>query len=96
MEGVQKLAVALSGGKDSLTLLFLLKAILGRGFPEMDVVNDALVGEDEYFCYYAREAGYDVFCDMELSTEIGHIGSNVFYISAENTIVTPAKVDEIL
>lgn len=29
------IAVALSGGKDSLTLLFMLKAILGRGFPLM-------------------------------------------------------------
>jgi tRNA 2-thiocytidine biosynthesis protein TtcA len=38
LEGVEKLAVALSGGKDSLTLLFLLKAILGRGFPDMEVV----------------------------------------------------------
>ncbi|PWU16112.1 MAG: tRNA 2-thiocytidine biosynthesis protein TtcA [Chlamydiae bacterium] len=33
LEGIDKLAVALSGGKDSLSLLFLLKAILGRGFP---------------------------------------------------------------
>lgn len=32
-----KIAVALSGGKDSLTLLFLLKAISGRGFPELDI-----------------------------------------------------------
>ncbi len=45
LEGVQKLAVALSGGKDSLTLLFLLKAILGRGFPEMDVVAINVGGE---------------------------------------------------
>jgi tRNA 2-thiocytidine biosynthesis protein TtcA len=33
LEGVEKLGIALSGGKDSLSLLFLLKAILGRGFP---------------------------------------------------------------
>ncbi len=33
LAGVSKLAIALSGGKDSLTLLFMLKAILGRGFP---------------------------------------------------------------
>lgn len=33
LEGVQRLAIALSGGKDSLTLLYMLKAILGRGFP---------------------------------------------------------------
>lgn len=31
------LAVALSGGKDSLTLLCMLKAISGRGFPNLDL-----------------------------------------------------------
>ena len=65
-------------------------------FPEMDVVADPLVGEDEYFCYYAREAGFDVWCDMELSVEIGHIGSAINYISAENTIPTEAMVEERL
>ncbi|MFN0064721.1 MAG: ATP-binding protein [Chlamydiales bacterium] len=34
LEGVSSIAVALSGGKDSLTLLYFLKKILGRGFPE--------------------------------------------------------------
>ncbi|MBI2812352.1 MAG: tRNA 2-thiocytidine biosynthesis protein TtcA [Candidatus Melainabacteria bacterium] len=37
LEGVGKVAVALSGGKDSLTLLYLLKAISGRGFPEIEI-----------------------------------------------------------
>ena len=37
LEGVSKLGVALSGGKDSLALLFLLKAILGRGFPPLEL-----------------------------------------------------------
>lgn len=32
-----KVAIALSGGKDSLTLLFLLHAISGRGFPELEL-----------------------------------------------------------
>lgn len=35
LEGTDKLALALSGGKDSLALLFFLKAILGRGFPDL-------------------------------------------------------------
>jgi tRNA 2-thiocytidine biosynthesis protein TtcA len=37
MSNVQKVAVALSGGKDSLSLLYLLKAISGRGFPEWEI-----------------------------------------------------------
>lgn len=37
LKDVQKLAVALSGGKDSLSLLYLLKAISGRGVPKFDL-----------------------------------------------------------
>ena len=38
LEGVDRVAVALSGGKDSLTLLHMLKNILGRGFPACSLV----------------------------------------------------------
>ncbi len=38
LEGTSRLAIALSGGKDSLTLLFMLKAILGRGFPNLELI----------------------------------------------------------
>lgn len=40
-----KVGIALSGGKDSLTLLFLLKAISGRGFPELDIHAIHVSGE---------------------------------------------------
>lgn len=40
-----KLAVALSGGKDSLGLLFLLKAISGRGFPNFHLHAIHVSGE---------------------------------------------------
>ncbi len=36
-ESVKKIAVALSGGKDSLTLLYLLHAIKGKGFPNWEL-----------------------------------------------------------
>lgn len=36
-EESQKIAIALSGGKDSLALLYLLKAISGRGLPELEI-----------------------------------------------------------
>lgn len=45
LEGVDKLAIALSGGKDSLTLLFLLKAILGKGFPNCELYAIHIDGE---------------------------------------------------
>jgi hypothetical protein len=42
--------------------------------------TEPLIGEDEYFCNLVINAGFDIWCDMELSMEIGHIGSTVFYI----------------
>lgn len=45
LKDVSKLAIALSGGKDSLTLLFLLKAISGRGFPPLDLYAIHVSGE---------------------------------------------------
>ena len=66
-------------------------------FPQVDTVKDGLIAEDEYFCHYVREAGFDIWCDMELSVEIGHIGTTVYYISSENIIKEQAvKVDEVL
>ena len=40
-----KVAIALSGGKDSLALLYLLKAISGRGFPVLDIHAIHVSGE---------------------------------------------------
>lgn len=37
LDGVAKLGIALSGGKDSLAMLFMLKAISGRGFPPFEI-----------------------------------------------------------
>lgn len=45
LKDVSKLAIALSGGKDSLTLLFMLKAIAGRGFPNLDLYAIHVSGE---------------------------------------------------
>nr|WP_039357913.1 tRNA 2-thiocytidine biosynthesis TtcA family protein [Candidatus Protochlamydia amoebophila] len=45
LKDVSKIAVALSGGKDSLTLLYLLKAISGRGFPNLEIHAIHVSGE---------------------------------------------------
>ena len=43
-----KVAVALSGGKDSLTLLYMLKALSGRGFRKFQIF--AIFVESEFSC----------------------------------------------
>lgn len=45
IEGVNKIAIALSGGKDSLGLLYLLNGLRGRGFPLFDLVAIHVDGE---------------------------------------------------
>ena len=45
VEGVEKLGIALSGGKDSLTLLYLLHAISGRGFQKFSLHAFHVTGE---------------------------------------------------
>lgn len=45
VDGCQKIAIALSGGKDSLTLLYLLHAIQGNGFPPLEIVAIHIYGE---------------------------------------------------
>lgn len=45
LDSTNKIAIALSGGKDSLALLFLLKAISGRGIPELEISAIHVSGE---------------------------------------------------
>ena len=63
-----KVAVALSGGKDSLTLLLMLKAISGRGFLPLDLLAIHISGE--YSCGAGLAENYlQDFCnnlDIEL------------------------------
>ncbi len=44
-QNIEKISVALSGGKDSLALLFLLHALRGRGFPRFEIYAIHVGGE---------------------------------------------------
>ncbi len=56
IEGVDCIAVALSGGKDSLALLMMLKAISGRGFPAFPLIAVHVAGE--FSCGAGVNEGY--------------------------------------
>lgn len=47
-KNIDKIAIALSGGKDSLTLLYLLHALRGRGFPLFEI--HAIHVDGEFSC----------------------------------------------
>lgn len=62
-QGIAKVAVALSGGKDSLALLLMLKAIAGRGFPPFDLV--AIHVQGEFSCGAGVQTSYlQNICDQ--------------------------------
>lgn len=56
LENTSNVAVALSGGKDSLTLLILLKAISGRGFPNLNL--HAIYVSGEFSCGAGVDENY--------------------------------------
>lgn len=39
--------------------------------------GDQLRGEDYYFCKNARAAGFEIWCDGDLSMQLGHIGQKI-------------------
>jgi GT2 family glycosyltransferase len=38
------------------------------------------LGEDYYFSNRVRESGYKIYCDADLSKEIGHIGMRAYFV----------------
>lgn len=61
--------------------------------PAEDMYHDVMP-EDEYFCYQLRQVGVEILCDMELTMEIGHIGTTVYYV--ENPLPPGQKTGDII
>ena len=45
-----------------------------------DVLEDNVLGDDFVFCDRVRELGYDIWCDTNLSAEMGRIGQRVYHM----------------
>ncbi len=63
-------------------LLIRMRVFDALSEPYFRFVNDektgAILGEDYVFCDRARDAGFHIWCDLNLSQEIAHIGQQVF------------------
>lgn len=44
--------------------------------------DDSFLSEDFWFCDRAREAGFDIWCDLDLSHDLGHCGQQVHWWGA--------------
>lgn len=44
------------------------------------VHNDDIMPEDNYFCETAQKAGFEIWCDLFLSTQMGHLGIKEYKI----------------
>lgn len=42
--------------------------------------ENGTISEDEWMCIQAREAGLTIWCDLNLTREVGHVGSQVFRV----------------
>jgi hypothetical protein len=60
--------------------MVLVKREVYEKIPQPHYIQDYVpslnleIGEDIYFCQKAKQNGYEVWCDQELSREIAHIG----------------------
>lgn len=61
-------------------------------FAEPPKEDGSLIPEDVYFCQAVRKAGMDLWCDMELSLMVGHVGTKVYQVKDAETKQSALKV----
>lgn len=74
VEGVTNLGLALSGGKDSMTLLYMLKAISGKGFSNYNITAFYVGGA--FSCGASVEKRYLEKVCQELEVDLVQLESN--------------------
>ena len=51
---------------------------LSKPWFSTQIEGEKIRGEDYYFCNRAAEAGFEIWCDGDLSKEVGHIGQKIY------------------
>lgn len=71
--GIEKVALAPTG-----TMLIKTKIFKDLPKPWFTTIRDAQYGEDYYFTNLCNRNGFGVYCDHDLSKEIGHEGKYIY------------------
>jgi tRNA 2-thiocytidine biosynthesis protein TtcA len=77
LQNINSLAVALSGGKDSLCMLFILKAILGRGFDNLELCAIHIDGDFSCGPSYERNFLKDICDDLKIKIYFENLKNNL-------------------
>lgn len=54
---------------------------LSAPYFNLETEGGQLRGEDYYFCEHARAAGFELWCDGDLSSQLGHIGQKIYRLN---------------
>lgn len=87
------LGKSLSGKPESVKGLVEVKALptgcllirrsvfhkIAQPYFKLGINANQIIGEDLLFCAEARDAGFQIWMDTDLTKEVGHIGSQTFY-----------------
>jgi hypothetical protein len=55
---------------------------LSKPYFRFRIEGENILGEDYHFCERVTDAGFEIWCDGDLSREIGHIGQKTYDVSA--------------
>lgn len=77
LENIKSLAVALSGGKDSLCMLFMLKAILGKGFDKIELAAIHIDGDFSCGASYERKFLKSICDDLNIKIYFKNLKINL-------------------
>jgi hypothetical protein len=65
------------------------------------IIENELIPEDNYFCLKLHDAGFDIWCHLNLSLAMGHVGYKEYKIDTvpaikqTNEVITLQKVADL-
>jgi hypothetical protein len=81
-EGLKRMKIMPTG---CLLLRLALFDKLTKPWFNTQSVGEKIMGEDYYFCERASAAGFEIWCDGDLSRELAHLGQKAYTCTAQSS-----------